>query len=102
AHLVMGVSWRMLRHDQDAEDVFQATFLVLARKAVLLHRHPSVRGWLYQAAYRLAAQARRSRARWQARQHPKRPEAVPPADFAARELCSILDEELQRLPERQR
>src|SRR5947209_6500564 len=56
--LVLGVCRRALRHRQDAEDCFQATFLVLARKAGTVRWRDSVAGWLYQVATRLAAEVR--------------------------------------------
>src|SRR5947209_2166656 len=46
--MVMGVCRRLLRNAQDAEDAFQATFLVLARKVGALHWRESVGGWLYE------------------------------------------------------
>ena len=56
--LVLGVSRRILKHNQDAEDVFQATFLVLARKAASVRWHESVGNWLYEVAQRLALESR--------------------------------------------
>ena len=56
--MVLRVCKRLLRHEQDAEDVFQATFLILARKASSLCRQEAVGPWLYGVAYRLALKAR--------------------------------------------
>ncbi len=101
--LVFGVCRHVLRHTEDAEDAFQATFLMLARKAGAISRHESVGGWLYTVAYRIALRARRQSAQ---RTHRQRPlEDVPdnesgsdPADrIAYRELDQLLDCELSRI-----
>src|SRR5437868_9311692 len=63
--LVWGVCRRALRHTEDAEDAFQATFLVLARKAAVVRWRESIRNWLYEIASRLAAEARRKATRRQ-------------------------------------
>src|SRR5215831_10959931 len=61
--LVLGLCRRMLGHVQDAEDIFQATFLILARRARSIERKQSIAGWLYQVAYHLAVKTRASAAR---------------------------------------
>src|SRR5947209_6925957 len=61
--MVLGVARRALPCPQDAEDVFQATFLVLARKAGSIRRRESVGGWLHGVAHRLALRARGQDAR---------------------------------------
>jgi RNA polymerase sigma factor (sigma-70 family) len=101
--LVLGVCRRVLRHDHDAEDAFQATFLVLARKAASVRQQESLGCWLYQVAYHTALAAVRSRRRRQAMEQPMKgiadPEVGPnePQDWRP-----LLDRELSRLPERYR
>jgi RNA polymerase sigma factor (sigma-70 family) len=108
--VVLGVCRRILGTGPDVEDVFQATFVVLARKAASIRKQASVASWLYGVAYRLAVQIKGQRGRRQ-----KREQAVdssldqmaetqtmrvdPCANASMRELGTILDEELQRLPD---
>jgi len=61
--MVLGVCRHVLRRDQDAEDAFQATFLVLARKAGTIHNREILGCWLYEVAYRTAIRARERHAR---------------------------------------
>jgi RNA polymerase sigma factor (sigma-70 family) len=102
--LVLGVCRRVLRDAQDAEDAFQATFLVLVRNAASITKRQSVRSWLYGVAYRIAVKARkRSRRRdTPTRQAVNRSPADPVDEILWRELRPVLDEEIHRLPEKYR
>ncbi|MCI0704762.1 MAG: RNA polymerase sigma factor, partial [Planctomycetia bacterium] len=98
--LVLGVCRRVTGHPQDAEDAFQATFLVLAKKASSL-RNPALLGnWLYGVAFRVAWRAKRSASRRRAREVPVStlPEPPAPTQPAMTDLTPILDEELSALP----
>src|SRR5262245_10430944 len=101
--MVLGVCRRMLPNPHDAEDAFQATFLVLARKAACITRGQAVGAWLARVAYRVALRARAELTR-QARQGRHAPEqpAVPPASPEQADLRRVLDEEINRLPAGQR
>src|SRR5262249_53486753 len=59
---------RLLRREQDAEDAFQATFLVLARRAFAIRCRDSLAAWLYGVAYRVASRSRAAGARRQLRE----------------------------------
>jgi RNA polymerase sigma factor (sigma-70 family) len=97
--LVLGVCRRVLRHEQDAEDAFQATFLVLARKAGSIHKRESIGSWLYGVAYRIASKARSRNVRRQARQERLTdiPDDAPQAPLAS-DLRELLDGEVNQLP----
>jgi RNA polymerase sigma factor (sigma-70 family) len=101
--LVWGVCRRVLGHADDAADAFQATFLVLVRKAGSVVKRDSVRSWLYGVAHRVAVRARVS-----SRQRRLRERQAPAATGAGPEpevwedLRVVLDEEVQRLPPRYR
>lgn len=106
---VRHVCRRVLSHDQDAEDVSQGAFLVLANKAGNVAWHASVRGWLCAVAYRLAINARGSSARRRAIEalDDAIPDTAPDANdplahVARQELRTALDAELHRLPEKYR
>ena len=60
---IWGVCRRVLHHEQDAEDAFQAVFVVLARRASSIRQREAVGSWLYSVAYRIATRARRNVAR---------------------------------------
>jgi RNA polymerase sigma factor (sigma-70 family) len=57
--MVLGLCRRLLRHEQDAEDAFQATFLTMARKASTIGKKEALASWLYKVAYRVACRASR-------------------------------------------
>jgi RNA polymerase sigma factor (sigma-70 family) len=103
--LVLGAARRRLADRHAAEDVFQATFLALARQAARLTRRGPLAGWLYTVASRLARkeQARAARrADLAALPPPGGAAADPLAEVSGRELLRVVDDELARLPERYR
>jgi RNA polymerase sigma factor (sigma-70 family) len=102
--MVLGVCRRVLRHAQDAEDAFQATFLVLVRKAGGVARRHLLGNWLYGVAYRTALAARTGAARRRVKErhtamHPAY-EAAPAAE--GQDLRALVDRELSRLPDKYR
>ncbi len=104
--LVLGVCRRVLRREQDAEDAFQATFLMLARHARSIRQTDAVGSWLYRVAYRIAAKAGNAMTRRNAVEKCASREdctsGSPLHESSLRELQALLDEELARLPEKYR
>src|SRR5690242_8711204 len=100
---VLGVCRRLLHHAQDAEDAFQATFLVLVRKGRSIAKREAVGSWLYGVAYRVALKARADAGRRRHREEAAaRAEAQPPPDAARDDLRRVIDEEVNRLPDKYR
>jgi RNA polymerase sigma factor (sigma-70 family) len=102
--MVWGVCQRILYHHQDAEDAFQAAFLVVARKAASVGRSGRLANWLYGVARRTAWNVRRrreGRARLEQVQGSLTEvrAAAPPPEPHVRE---VVDEEIARLPDRYR
>jgi len=103
AAMVLGVCRRVLCHGQDAEDAFQATFLVLVRKAAGLRDRRNLGNWLYGVAHHTALKARAARARRRfkelhmARHAEQAAPAPQPNDW-----LPLLDQALHGLPERYR
>jgi RNA polymerase sigma factor (sigma-70 family) len=102
--LVLSVCRRVLGHEQDAEDAFQAAFLVLAGKAGSIRKGESVGSFLYGVAYRIAMKERGKLAQQRQREQQfEQPTPTGPVYEAAfRELQMLLDEGLNRLPEKYR
>jgi RNA polymerase sigma factor (sigma-70 family) len=99
--MVLGVCRRLLGNSHDAEDAFQATFLVLVRKAASIRPAGMVGNWLYGVAHRTALEARRSAARRRAKEAQVAPRTEAPEDTLAH-LRPLLDQELPRLPDKYR
>ena len=112
AAMVWSVCRRVLPCWHDAEDAFQATFLILARKAGSAGTRGSLGGWLHQVAYHTAVKARAQAASRQRHERQvvdpavstprEQPTVDPLAEVTGRELFAVLDEELLRLPDRYR
>jgi RNA polymerase sigma factor (sigma-70 family) len=100
--LVFGVCQRVLRNRQDAEDAFQATFLVLACKAGTVGAPERLANWLYGVAYRTALHARGRRVRREIKERQAVTAVRPPAEPAWADVREVLDDEVHLLPPRYR
>jgi RNA polymerase sigma factor (sigma-70 family) len=102
--LVLGVCRQILGNPPDAEDAFQAIFLVLARKAGSLRKHQSLAAWLHRVAVNVARRIRAGTAR--RRVHERQALLMPPAnsvdEISGRDWHRLLHEEVDRLPEKYR
>jgi len=105
--LVFGVCRRILNDANDAEDAFQATFLVLVRKGATLRDPERLASWLYGVAYRTARKVKakaalRTKSERQAGEMPSKSAGEKPncSDMTYEELQAVLDEEISQLPEK--
>jgi RNA polymerase sigma factor (sigma-70 family) len=102
--MVLGVCRRLLGNPHDADDAFQATFLVLVRKADSIKPREAVGNWLYGVAYRtaLVARAKLARRRLMEKQVEDMPHPQDRHESCWNELRPLLDQELHRLPDKYR
>jgi RNA polymerase sigma factor (sigma-70 family) len=102
--LVLRVCQQVLEHPDDAEDAFQAAFLVLARQAGSIRQGESLPGWLYRVAYHIAVQARSRSVNRQV--HEKQVAVMRPAESSEhndwKDLWPIVHDEVNRLPAKYR
>jgi RNA polymerase sigma factor (sigma-70 family) len=102
--MVLRVCRRLLGNSHDAEDVFQATFLILAQKAASIRKRASLASWLHGVAFRMANKLKRAAVRrytHEAKASPART-ADPVLTAAGKELQALLDEAIASLPEAHR
>jgi RNA polymerase sigma factor (sigma-70 family) len=97
--MVLGVCRRVLENPHDAEDCFQAVFMVLVRKADSVQPRSMVGNWLYGVAYRTALEARKLAARRRVIEKKKIPAPQPEPASAWQEMRPVLDQELSKLPD---
>ncbi|HZW32778.1 MAG TPA: sigma-70 family RNA polymerase sigma factor, partial [Isosphaeraceae bacterium] len=102
--MVLGLCRRMLRDPRDIEDAFQATFLVLVRKAPAIRDRGLLSSWLYGVAYRVARRARAQTLRRRVRETAvaELEVATAPENSDGLEISPVLDQELTRLPQKYR
>jgi RNA polymerase sigma factor (sigma-70 family) len=100
---VLGVCRRVLRNYHDAEDAFQAAFVIFVRKAASIRQGASLAGWLHRTAFRAALEVQKMRRRSREKQVSGMPEpAVAAAEPMASDARRVLDRELDRLPAKYR
>jgi RNA polymerase sigma factor (sigma-70 family) len=100
--MVLGVCRRVLHNEHDAEDAFQATFLVLVRKAASLRPRDTVGNWLYGVAYNTALKARAQAVRRRAKEAMVKDMPRQDTPETAQDWQPLLDQELSRLPDKYR
>lgn len=102
--MVLGVCRRITGHEPDAEDAFQAAFLVLVRRAASIVPRENVGNWLYGVAYRTALEVRKAMLRRRNKEKPLTDILDPkaPSNAERQDLGELLDQELSRLPHKYR
>ena len=101
--MVLRVCRMILRNAHDAEDAFQATFLVLARQSRSIRERGSAASWLHGVARRVALSARSAAARRRAHERRAAEMPMPSSDDAGwNDLGDVLHQEIERLPEKYR
>ena len=102
--MVWSVCYRVLRNHHDAEDAFQATFLVFVRKAASIASRELLANWLYGVAFKTSIKARETNAKRKGRERQvtEMPEPAAATQDIWNELQPILDQELSRLPDKYR
>src|SRR5262245_37545135 len=100
--MVLGVCRRVLQNEADAEDAFQATFLVLVRKAASIWPRGMVGNWLYGVAHSTALKARAMSIKRLAKEREAAGRPKPAAAETSERLLALLDEELRALPDKYR
>ncbi len=96
--MVLATARAVLRHEQDAEDAFQATFLTLARKARSVRGGASLAAWLHRVAYRSAVEASQATRRRRAVERALLPAAPTTGPSAEPDLAAVVRAEVERLP----
>lgn len=104
SRMVLNVCRQVLRQQEDAEDAFQATFLILARNAASIRKQGSLASWLHGVAYRTSLKARAEMSKRHHHEKQVAKSAAVPAEreLALRELQAVLTEEVARLAEKYR
>ena len=102
--MVLSVCHSVLQDPHEAEDAFQATFVVLVQKADSIHRQEAIAGWLFRVAHHIATKARAKAIRRRIREGKALTlqASDPLVDMNLREVREVLYRELQHLPEKYR
>src|SRR5581483_523391 len=96
--LILGVCRRLLGNEADADDAFQAVFVVLVRKAAAFRLRRTIGDWLYGVAYHTALKARAATVKRRLKEGQARPVVHDNEQDDVAELLPVLDKEIMRLP----